>query len=229
MTAVVWIVKPGDDNEQLRYSLRSVAANLPHTSAWIAGHRPRWVAPDVHHRPAEHHQGDRHGNVRRNITEACRSLDRWILAWDDVYVTRPLEQLPVLHAGPVDDIVARLRERDGGARSKYATDIEAAGRILRTMGIADPRCYDALHVPQTIHSEHMLQAIRIADHTDTNCILTLHGNLAQVGGTEHVNAKSADGWAERILVSTSQLRFDRAPEGQHIRALFPQPCQYEAT
>ena len=38
---IVYVVRPGDENEALRYSLRSLA-NIPHRTVWIAGYRPKW-------------------------------------------------------------------------------------------------------------------------------------------------------------------------------------------
>jgi hypothetical protein len=224
VTAIVWIVRPGDENESLRYSMRSVWANLPHTSAWIAGHKPSWVSDLVHHRPAVQNPGDRHGNVRRNIEQACHSLDRWILMWDDVYVMRPMTELPIYTAGPLDQVVARIRRKDGA--SKHADDIEAAGKVCRVLGIDEPSAYDALHLPQHIHSETMLHALRAT--ATTNCVLTLHGNMAGLGGTVVHNAKRATGWREADIVSTSEKRFKVGDEGRHVRATFPEACPYEA-
>lgn len=225
MVAVVWIVKPGDDNEPLRFSMRSVWANLPHTSAWIAGHKPSWVSDLVHHRPAQQNPGDRHGNVRRNIEQACHSLDRWILMWDDIYVMRPMHELPVYTRGPIDQVVAAIRTKDNGP-SRHADDIEQAGKTLRAMGYNHPLAYDALHLPQHINSEHMLQAIR--ERGTTNCVLTMHGNIAGLGGAVVANAKRADAWREEAIISTSQKRWDTGDEGRHVRGLFPEPCPYEA-
>ncbi|MFF3129757.1 hypothetical protein ACFVRD_48125 [Streptomyces sp. NPDC057908] len=43
---IVYVVRPWNQNEQLRYSLRTLA-NLPHRRVWIAGYCPTWVGPDV--------------------------------------------------------------------------------------------------------------------------------------------------------------------------------------
>lgn len=225
MTAVVWVVRPGDDNEPLRYSLRSVAANLPHYTAWIAGHKPSWVGRKVNHLPTVQRPGDRHGNVRRNITAACHAVDEWVLMWDDIYVTRPTPTIPVLHRGTVRELM-REKAAANEVRS-YERDIEATGRVLEHLGYPDPLCYDCLHVPHTIHSPDMLKAIQLAEQHQVKMILTLHGNLAQVGGTKDVNAKADTGWSRRLFVSTSTRRWKTAPVGAYIRDLFPNPCDYE--
>lgn len=224
MLSVVWIVRPGDDNEALRYSMRSVHANLPHAGAWIAGHKPKWVSDKVHHLPTIQTPGDRHGNVRLNLTAACNALDEWVCMWDDVFVTRPLDTLPVQHRGTIAaHVQARKVERQ--FRS-YERDLQATGQLLERLGYQQPLCYDALHMPQTIHSPDMLKAIALAEQHAVKMVLTLHGNLAQVGGTEGVNAKAETGWSRRPFVSTSDRRWRTAPVGAYIRDLFPDPCPW---
>ena len=39
---LVYVVRDGA-NPELRYSLRSVAVNLPHDRVWIVGHVPAWI------------------------------------------------------------------------------------------------------------------------------------------------------------------------------------------
>lgn len=225
MLPVVWVVRPGDDNEALRYSMRSVHANLPHAGAWIAGHKPRWVSDEVHHLPTTQALGDRHGNVRLNLTAACHAHDRWVCMWDDVYVTRPLDALPVHHRGAVAAHV-QARAAAGEFRT-YERDLQATGQLLERLGYLQPLCYDALHMPQTIHSPDMLKAIDLAVQHGVKMVLTLHGNLAQVGGTEGVNAKADTGWSRRPFVSTSDRRWKSAPVGAYIRDLFPDPSPWE--
>jgi hypothetical protein len=225
VTAVVWVVRPGDDNEQLRYSMRSVASNLPHDSVWIAGHKPKWVSDKVHHLPTDQAPGDRHGNVRKNITAACHALDEWLCMWDDIFVTRPIPEVPVLHRGTVTELVAE-KSAAGEFRS-YERDIQAAGQVLERLGYEQPLCYDCLHVPQAIRSPDMLKAIQLAEQHQVKMVLTLHGNLVQVGGEKAGNAKADTGWSRRVLVSTSARRWLNAPVGAYIRDLFPEPCDYE--
>lgn len=225
MTAVVWVVKPGDQNEALRYSLRSVHANLPHSSMWIAGHKPKWVSDRVRHLPTDQVPGDRHGNVRRNIRAACEAHDEWIVMWDDVYVTRPVDQLPVLHRGTVTDLVAsKLAVKP---LTPYERGIERTGHVLEQLGYPHPYCYDCIHVPQTVQSRHMLRALDVAAEYEVNHVLTLHGNFAQLGGMEGVNAKQDEGWSSRTFVSTSDRRWRTAPVGAYIRDLFPEKSPYE--
>jgi hypothetical protein len=48
---LVYVVREGDRNNELRHSLRSVVANVPHRLVWIAGYKPGWVSDLVGYIP----------------------------------------------------------------------------------------------------------------------------------------------------------------------------------
>src|SRR5690606_3604254 len=112
-------------------------------------------------------------------------------------------------------------------KTPYIKDIEATGRVLEKLGYEEPWAYDCIHVPQIIHSEHMLKAIDLAEEHGVNALLTLHGNLARAGGVKHINAKRPTGWSRRAFVSTSEKRWSHGGVGEYIRDLFPEPCVHE--
>ena len=39
---IVYNCRPGKQNEELRYSIRSVMENLPHDNLWVVGGKPEW-------------------------------------------------------------------------------------------------------------------------------------------------------------------------------------------
>jgi len=98
--------------------------------------------------------------------------------------------------------------------------------VLERLGYEEPLAYDCIHVPQVIHSEHMLEAIDIAEANGVNAVLTIHGNLANLGGEQVINAKRPTGWSRRAFVSTSEKRW-REGVGEYIRDLFPEPSVHE--
>lgn len=218
---VVYIVGPGERNEELRYSLRSLV-NVPHDGVTIAGHKPGWVR-NVQYLPVRQSRG-KQPNIRANIRAACAEYDQWLLMWDDVFVTRPVDQVPVMHRGPVAALVDRFRAK--GPLSSYVQHIERAGKILEAAGYDEPFAYDCIHVPQHIHSEHMLAAIDWAEAEECNAVLTLHGNLAGRRGEQAPNAKAEAGWSRRPFVSTSDRRWRRGV-GDYIRDLFPARSEHE--
>ena len=66
---IVYVVRPGERNEELRYSLRSLS-NLPHGRVWIAGYMPKWVT-GVEHIPSPAKPGS-HVHAKANLRAACQ-------------------------------------------------------------------------------------------------------------------------------------------------------------
>ncbi len=46
---IVYFVKESAQNEELRYSLRSVEKNFPHRNVWFVGGKPKGLTPDKWH------------------------------------------------------------------------------------------------------------------------------------------------------------------------------------
>lgn len=223
MLPVVYVVRAGDDNEELRYSVRSAAKNLPNDGITIAGYLPTWL--DLPHLNVPQSGTKRH-NISRALAAACRAFDEWILCWDDVFVMEPVESMPVVHGGPVDEAVSRLT----GDRS-YISGIRRTGNWLKSQGYRDPLSFDAIHHPQRIVSVHLAEAMRMASRHGLGAVLTIHGNYARADrgdGVQVSNAKTTSAeLAGRPFLSTNDRRFREEPIGEYIRAAFPDRSPHE--
>lgn len=88
---LVYVVRPGDDNEELRYSLRSVAKNAPHRDVWIVGTVPTWVR-NVKGLPLDP-VDDKFENQRQSLAAAAAQAglsDPFVLFNDDMFVMEPI-------------------------------------------------------------------------------------------------------------------------------------------
>lgn len=215
-----YVVGPGDPNDPLRYSLRSLE-NVEHDGVSIAGFVPPWVQ-EVNGLTVPQ-TGDKWSNIRANIRALCLEHPEWVLMQDDIFTTRPAQIAP-LHRGTVAELLGPLKAKN--KMTAYLRDVEKTGEVLSSMGYDDPLCYDCIHVPQIIRSDAMLEAIGVAEKHGVHCLLTLHGNLSGAGGERSGNAKALEGWSRRAFVSTSDSRWN-APVGHYIRDLFPTPSRYE--
>lgn len=93
---LVFLVRPGDENEDLRYSLRSVAKYAPpFDRIWIVGYKPKWVANNVMYIQTYQPIGKTAWrNARNNLIKACNSQfisENFILMNDDFIATRPIK------------------------------------------------------------------------------------------------------------------------------------------
>lgn len=221
------MVGPGDRNEELRYSLRSLAAHVPHDRVWIAGHCPPWVT-GVHHIPVPQNGRSRFANSTANMRAACEHpdvSDTFAYFNDDFFVLRDLpDGVPVLHRGPVADVVAAT------PHSAYRMGAIATARLLRHLGYPEPLSYE-LHMPMTVHRAGMLEAIERGRNLPVMHKRTLYGNLAGIGGEQVPDCKIVDRNAPIPAgvwcVSTSDQSFAAGLVGRQVRDMFGEPCRYE--
>ncbi|MFJ1695657.1 hypothetical protein ACIOHC_10980 [Streptomyces sp. NPDC088252] len=226
---IVVPVREGAANTQLRYALRSWAANLPHRRVWLIGYRPAWVA-DVEHLPTRQ-SGTKYQNTTVAMRAACEHpdvTDRFLLCNDDFFVMQAQESMPVLHRGPVREVERYYETRNSG---KYLRGMQETRALLESLGHSDPLSYE-LHVPLLVDKAGMLDALDAGQRLDVVHKRTLYGNLAGLGGDRiddvKVLTRSPRFPAESPYLSTMPDSFAHGRVGWFIRGQFHEPCRYEA-
>lgn len=235
MTAldIVYMVKPGETNEELRHSLRSLA-NLPHGRVWLVGYKPRWVR-NVGYLPMMQ-RGPKHHNTWRNwvtIAQSPELPDRFVLFNDDFFVTRPVETIPTLHRGTLDSMIEWL----GKARvPAYRQRMEATRRVLRRAGRPEPYYAYEMHAPmvmdRAVHADSVDWLLRNAvAPPESMAKRSFYANWQPLGGEQATDIKvrhGAQGLPESHLPFLST-----APEswaglaGGWVRRTFAVPSVYE--
>lgn len=234
MSDVVYIVKPGDDNEELRYSLRSLT-NWPHDNVWIVGHKPAWVS-GVKHLPTEQLPGpeNKHPNSIRNQLAAvgCDEVSDpfWIFN-DDFFVVRPFLAPSQFTRGYVSDVLTKDGPTMGAT---FRRSMEATERICHQLGYAKPISYQA-HTPLLVHKAAYKAAMA---HNEPGVWVqhaTIYGNSIGLQGIPLARDvkvyRSTDPilpWVEESpLLSTVDQAFKAGWVGRHIRRRFKEPSPYE--
>ncbi|QKW06932.1 hypothetical protein HUT18_11540 [Streptomyces sp. NA04227] len=227
---IVVPVRVGATNEQLRFALRSWAANLPHRHVWIVGHKPTWVR-GVKHIPTRQN-GTKYQNTTAAVRAACSSgdvSDVFLLCNDDFFVMTPQpDGMPVLHRGPVSRVEAYYASRASG---RYLAGLRETRDLLVSLGHENPMSYE-LHVPLPVAKDQMLKALDVGRHLTVVHKRTLYGNLAGLGGDEIRDVKMLNRSPrfdqESAFLSTMPDTFAHGYVGAHIRRSFPRACRYEA-
>lgn len=225
---IVYVVRRGHSNEELRYSLRSLV-NLPHGRVWIAGFVPQWTRRigriDVIQKRTKYL------NSTGNLRAACehpRVAEEFLLFNDDFFVMHPFDRMPVLHRGPIQPVIDHYRRLDAGP---YVEGMEQTRQLLARLGHPDPLSYE-LHVPLPIRRQQMLEALDVGHSIPVLHKRTLYGNLAGLGGSQStdfkVTAVDDSEYREWPFVSTLDWMFEREAVGRFIRGRFPHPSPYEA-
>ena len=227
MIDVVYIVRPGEQNEELRYSLRSLG-NVPHGDVWIAGHRPDWVTGVQHlFTPQQDPTRFKYENATALLCDiAERGPDRFVLMNDDMFCLQRENAFPrPAHRG---SLLALARERPGN----YGQMLRSTAQLLAEGGIAHPLAY-TLHKPLVMSRvglklalEHGLSRRVGAERLSWR---SLYGNLMRLGGAVEEDVKvhgdgapPAGSW-----ISTSDCSFKYHKVGRLVRAALPNTSPFE--
>lgn len=232
---LVYLVRPGDENEELRFSLRSVARNLPHNKVWIAGHRPAWVTnvESIELDPLP----DKYDNQRQSLLAACDTeevSDPFILMNDDFFVMRPIDRVEVLHGPTVAEHHQSYIDAGKSPDAPHVRAIWSTLEELRRWGYENPLTYE-LHSPLPMSKSALAGMLR------RSVARPFLWQTAYAVIAEHVGAKGYDAKNDVVgagspeafaalspYLSTYDGSFKNEHIGAYIRAAFPAPCAYES-
>ncbi len=170
---VVYICR-GGENEELRYSIRSVEKNLPHADIWVVGGRPRWYSGKYIKVPQN---GSKFQNAKANmqaISESKDISDNFILMNDDFFILKPVGEVKYYYSGPLAEKIEYYESVH--PRSRYTNLLKKSMEALQLNGVSDPKDY-ALHVPFIMNKEKLKEILRM----DISWRLA-YGNIYKVGG-----------------------------------------------
>lgn len=225
---VVYPVRPGEANEELRYSLRSLQQNYPSVrTVWLVGFQPSWVT-GVEFIGGNYSQSAQ-TNVYQNVLAAMQhpDVDDDVVVFnDDFFVTAPVTGVETLYRGTLAEHLALPAVRR--SNSWWRQSLITTQVCLQAVGIREPLSYE-LHVPLPCKKGLMRETLeRFAEVTPANPPQwrSLYGNL-------HVTAARQAADVKRFLsgrVPTPYLSTSDASWRQYrkpVTALFPEPSRYE--
>lgn len=216
MIDVVYVVRPDEDNEELRYSLRSLA-NLPHDRVLMFG-GPSWVR---HVERVPFDDPGKWGALTDGMHLAAERLGRFVLMNDDFYIMRRAKTVPVMHRGPLDD---------HHGSGPYSVGRRTAYKFLVKMGIHHPMNYE-LHAPMAFKASKLQRCFDMMGGLNPNgYVRSYYGNLCGIGGafTDDFKYGLTPGWPPpRPFLSTEDGSFRYGYVGDMVRAAFPEPSVYE--
>ena len=222
---LVYFVRPGDYNEELRFSLRSLA-NLPHKRVWIIGHTPDWVQ-DVWSIPGNL-QDSKWRNVPDNLRIACEAMSarEFVVMNDDFFVTAPTDDLPPLYRG---ELRAHI-ERSG--RGTWRASLRQTLAWAKARGV-EPLSYE-LHVPVVVDRRKLLAAVEECLAWPNEIPPQWRSVYGMMWGVEA--ALATDGKVKNLrsvvpagpFTSSEDTTF-RGAVRPRLEELFPNPSPYERT
>lgn len=232
----VYVVKPEDDNEELRFSLRSLAKNMPYIDrVFIAGYCPSWVTnvEAISLTPLV----DKLDNQFQSLRAACaddRISDEFVLMNDDHFAVAELEFLPAWHLGSLKLLIKLLAKRGHDDSNLWFYGLKRTLKQMREWGHRNPDAYEA-HIPLAFNRQKLAYAMDRVTHRPflAGCVYDEAGARP---GELGENVKVAElGSRELLACMTSGLPFMSTEDeafavgtvGTFLRTLFPDPCIYE--
>lgn len=185
---IVYVCRPGD-NEELRYSIRSVVKNMPHDNIWLIGNKPKWYEGNFLSVPDTSNKYENIRNAIKSVSINGDISDEFVLMNDDFFVMNPLSEIPVLHGGLLIDKINEYIRLTGMTR--YVKLLMNTNRFLTNYGIKKPLDYD-IHVPMQMNKNNLTKIIH-----KKHFPRSMYGNIFNVGGVKTQDVK--------IYVNTSNL------------------------
>jgi hypothetical protein len=188
----------------------------------VVGDVPTWFTGTKMPLPP---QREKFANARQSITAYVNhtTAQAFLLTMDDIYLTEPIEQLPICHLGPVKNYSSY---RTG--KGTYATAIRQTADW-----IGNPLAYLA-------HTPLPLDTAKVRDFLNdypANYLLEpfLLYAVAGIGGegqrTGNAKCRGDDNFAHKLALDIPYLSSNpdswNGKLGDHIKAMFDQPCRWE--
>jgi hypothetical protein len=172
--AYVYICRNGE-NEELRYSIRSLA-NMPPGDVWVVGGKPDWYTGKYIYVNQNDHK---YRNAYLNLIAMCKSEeipDSIVLMNDDFYVVKKIEEIPVFTGGFLIEKQALYKRL--APHSDYTRKLGKTISFLEQRGVDLAVDYE-LHVPMPMSKKKLLNVIAYSPEVLWR---SSYGNMYNVDG-----------------------------------------------
>ena len=218
----VYICREGE-NEELRYSIRSVVKNANPDNIFVVGYKPDWYVGDFI--KVENSSTNKFENITK-CYEIIRNIpklsDDFVLMNDDFFIIKPIESVPVYNDGLLE---AKIKEHVAlNGANRYALALKEVKKQLLKRGIKLMLNYD-IHTPMVFNKTKLQQFNQLS-----LAPRSLYGNAVGIGGKTISDVKIYDEKSDLMtldgqFVSTTDKSFNLIKN--KLEQLFPNKTKYE--
>lgn len=231
---IVYFVKNGPHDEELRYSLRSVEEYFRYKKVWFYGGCPMDLKPDYYVQVTQN-MPSKWENVRKMMMEVCQNDDITENFWlfnDDFFILRPIdENMEPRFDGTLTSKIQQIRDKHHGEDSEWSKNLGKLRQTLKKYKKPE-KCY-AIHEPILVNRRKMLEVLE--KFPDEPMIRALYGNWWEIGGVQEADPKLSlpdDGSiSQEILrhdiISTDDESFRAGYAGRWLRDKFNKKSRFE--
>ena len=216
------------ENNEIRYSLRSIEKNMPHRNIVIVGYCPEFLQ-NVIHIPVRDGAKHKSLNTLIKMKIACLShkiSQDFVLMNDDFYVLNPITELPDYYKSTLNTRLQHEKERGSQGSRYYYT-------IKRTAELFDrPKDFD-MHIPMKFNKKKFLDLFRNFDMHRIYLYRSVYGNFYDLKGERidrDVKIFGVNDFYKQTGLTFMSLSPDAAlkPAIQHfLEEMFPKLSKYE--
>lgn len=210
-----------DDNE-LRYSLRSLEKHTKDPEVTIIGSAPEWLnLGKVQFIPIPEPSGNRLFRVGAKFVAALPYLpDNFIYMNDDYFLMEPIVDFETIYIGTLRQTIAMTLGE--GYLSVHVKGQQDTLEALLDYS-SEPLDYDA-HAPMPMTRDLVFQCATVFPFWNDLQLKCIYGNYLQVGGVQGPNAKTPK-WSGWRYLSTDEYPTDEMKKLLH--STFPEPSRFE--
>lgn len=223
----VYICRPGQ-NEELRYSIRSVTVFYPNAKIWVVGGKPDWYAGNYIEVPQNSNSFKNVRNSLAAIIDVDEIPDDVIIMNDDFFFLKRVTKIPFYVSGTLTDKIANYD--DNGISPSYVARLIDLKRHCKRFK-EEPLDFE-LHVPIQINKKLLSRVVR-----DNVMWRSNYGNRfaketktirdVKVYPKSQYNFNSYDYLSfKHPFISTQDDSFEKVKE-ELLEKMFPAPSQYE--
>lgn len=229
---VVYFVKDTPNNEELKYSLRSVEQNWKFRDVVFYGGCPKDLTPDKHYKVVQD-QRTKWQNVRKMMAEAFNNDELTENIWifnDDFFVMEPgFVDMPPQYNGDLFAHSENVKRRHGGKPMAWTNILDDLATALLLEG-KDTLNYE-VHKPMLINRKKALEVL--LKFPDVHGFRSLYGNYWKIGGESKHDMKClvldypSEKFKDWEFLSTQDDSFERGNVGLWIKDKFKDKSRFE--
>lgn len=224
----VYICRPGE-NEELRYSIRSVLHSFPDAEVWVVGSKPSWYGGNfIKHKDKATKFTNIHDALKMISSNGLIPED-FVYMNDDFFIIDKIDEIPVFHGGYLEDKANEYLRLDED--SVYTRLLLKAYAKLVRMGVEKPLDYD-IHFPLPINKKALQGVVQLPIMPRS-----AYGNLCNIGGIQVKDVKMYESGklmershdletSQSSFVSTTDVSFEKLLVDV-LAERFPNPSKYE--
>lgn len=210
------------ENEELRYSIRSVKYFYPDSSIWVVGGKPSWY---LGNHIAITQDKNKHTNVLNNLLAICNSEsipNGFVYMNDDFFILDQKNQINFYYDGTLEEKIKRYSETRG--INSYTNQLINTNTKLNKLGFDMPLNYE-MHVPMPIEKHKLEKSLKYKTQVLWR---SMYGNIFNVGGTriDDVKVYKEISKIDSFASTSEGLSFDLLLKNK-LKDMFDSPTEHE--